>query len=70
MGILGYIEYGLARLLINYRGYDDQLFCRGPAFAEFPEPTFEIESPDCGPSNSTMATKYSRTHARAQMAGG
>jgi phosphatidylethanolamine-binding protein (PEBP) family uncharacterized protein len=60
MGILDYIEYGLARLLINYRGYDDQLFCKGPAFAEFPEPTFEIESPDCGPSNSTMTTKYSK----------
>jgi phosphatidylethanolamine-binding protein (PEBP) family uncharacterized protein len=60
MGILDYIEYGLARLLISYRGYDDQLFCKGPAFVEFPEPTFEIESPDCGPSNSTMATKYSK----------
>jgi phosphatidylethanolamine-binding protein (PEBP) family uncharacterized protein len=60
MGILNYIEYGLARLLIYCKGYDDQLFCKCSAFAKFPEPMVEIESPDCGPSGSTMATKYSK----------
>jgi phosphatidylethanolamine-binding protein (PEBP) family uncharacterized protein len=60
MEILQYLEYGLARLLYNLRGRDAKLFIKGPAFADFPEPTIEINSPDCGPSNSIMKLEYTQ----------
>ena len=60
MEVLQYLEYGLARLLYNLRGRDAKLFIKGPAFADFPEPTIEINSPDCGPSNSTMKLEYTQ----------
>ncbi|KAI9873440.1 MAG: hypothetical protein M1830_000413, partial [Pleopsidium flavum] len=54
MGILDFLEYGLSRLFINFKGRDEKLFIKGPAFADFPEPTLPITSPDCGPSGSSM----------------
>ena len=60
MGVWNYIEYGLARMLINFRGRDEQLFFKGPAFAVCPNPTFEIESPDCGKTNCAMTDEYSQ----------
>lgn len=58
MGIFDYVEYGLARLLINQKGRDGGLFMKTSAFANMPEPTFTIDSPDCGPSNSHMNKEY------------
>lgn len=60
MGVLSYIEYSLGRLLVNQKGRHAKLFTKGSAFADFPEPTFEVNSPDCGPSKSVMAKQYSQ----------
>ena len=57
---LSLIEYGLGRLLFNIKAHDDKLFTKGPAFASCPEPTFEVDSPDCGPSNSIMKLEYTQ----------
>ena len=56
--VLSVIEYSLGRLFFNIKGHDDKLFTKGPAFASFREPTFEVDSPDCGPSNSIMKIEY------------
>ena len=58
--VLSYIEYGLGRLFINQKGRDAKLFIKGPAFADFPEPTFEVDSLECGPSNSVMDIRYTQ----------
>ncbi|OCL09898.1 PEBP-like protein [Glonium stellatum] len=58
MGIPNSIEYCFGRLLINQKGRDKGLFCKTPAFASIPEPTFTVTSPDCGPSNSHMKEEY------------
>jgi phosphatidylethanolamine-binding protein (PEBP) family uncharacterized protein len=57
---MDYIIYGLAKMLYNLRGRDAKLFTKGPAFADFSEPTIDITSPDCGPSNSTMKIEYTQ----------
>jgi phosphatidylethanolamine-binding protein (PEBP) family uncharacterized protein len=57
---MDYIIYGLAKLLYNLRGRDAKLFIKGPAFSDFPEPTIEMNSPDCGPSNSPMKIEYTQ----------
>lgn len=58
--ILNSIEYGLGRLLFNVKAHDNKLFTKGPAFASLIEPTFEVNSPDCGPSNSIMKLEYTQ----------
>lgn len=60
MGILSYIEYGLSWLFFNFKGRDEKLFTKGPAFANFPEPTMTVTSPDCGPSGSVMKPEYTQ----------
>ena len=57
---LSLIEYGLGRLLFNIKAHDDKLFTKGPAYASCPEPTFEVDSPDCEPSNSIMKIEYTQ----------
>jgi phosphatidylethanolamine-binding protein (PEBP) family uncharacterized protein len=57
---MDYIIYGLAKLLYNQRGRDAKLFTKRPAFADFPEPTIDVTSPDCGPSNSTLKVEYTQ----------
>jgi len=58
MSIFSSVEYYLGRLLINQKGHDKGLFCKTPAFASMPEPTFTVTSPDCGPSNSHMKEEH------------
>ena len=53
-----YVEYSLGLLLSSQRGRDAKLFHKGPAFANLPEPTVEVTSAECGPSNSTMSSKH------------
>ncbi|KAI9734269.1 MAG: hypothetical protein M1834_002373 [Cirrosporium novae-zelandiae] len=60
MGILDYIESSAGWLFLNYKHRDSKLFFKGPAFTDFPEPTFELIAPDCGPSNSFMKDKYTQ----------
>ena len=60
MEVLHYVEYGLGKMLYSFRARDAKLFIKGPAFADFPEPTLTITSPDCGPSNSTMKREYTQ----------
>jgi phosphatidylethanolamine-binding protein (PEBP) family uncharacterized protein len=58
MSIPAFIEYGLGQLLYRARGRDAKLFQKGPAFANFPEPTITIESPEVGPSGSSMSINH------------
>ena len=58
MGAFDHVEYGLSKLLYNFRGRDEKLFHKTKPFAKFPQSTIEITSPDCGPSGSTMADHH------------
>lgn len=53
-----YVEYTLGLLLSGQRGRDAKLFHKGPAFKDLTEPSLEVTSPECGPSNSTMSDKH------------
>lgn len=55
-----YVENTLGLLLRSQRGRDAKLFYKGPAFANLPEPSLEVTSPDCGASNSTMSSKHGK----------
>lgn len=63
MGILDYVEYCLSWLFFNFKGRDAKVFTKGPAFADFPKPTIEVTSPDCGPSGSDMKPEYTQVGA-------
>lgn len=58
MGIADTIENAMGKLFINFRGRDEKLFTRGPAFIHYPEPTFFMESPDCGPTGSALKREH------------
>jgi len=60
MGLPPLIEGCLGTLLSSQKGRDAKLFTKSAAFASFPEPTFAVESPDCGSSGSAMAADYSQ----------
>jgi phosphatidylethanolamine-binding protein (PEBP) family uncharacterized protein len=60
MGIPPFIEGCLGTLFASAKGRDAKLFVKEPAFSKFPEPTFSVESPDCGPSGSTMQEEYTQ----------
>ena len=60
MAILDYVEYFLSWLFQNFKGRDEKVFTKGPAFADYPKPTIEITSPDCGPSGSVMKPEYTQ----------
>ncbi|MCJ1387022.1 hypothetical protein MMC17_010151 [Xylographa soralifera] len=60
MAILDYVEAGLSWLLASQKGRHPKLFTKAPAFVDFPEPTFVIDSPDCGPSGSYMKPEYTQ----------
>lgn len=63
MVILEYVERVLSIMLKNKRGNDNKLFTRGPAFANFPNPTIKITSEDCGESGAQLKPKYSQFSA-------
>jgi len=58
MGIFSPLEYGLSKAFYSYRGRDEKLFSKTAPFAEFIKPTFEITSPECGPSGSEMKVHH------------
>ncbi|MCJ1434824.1 hypothetical protein MMC27_004194 [Xylographa pallens] len=60
MAILNCVEASLSWLLANQKGRHANLFTKGPAFVDFPEPTFVVDSPDCGPSGSYMKPQYTQ----------
>lgn len=64
MGFLDYIEYGASWIFINAKEHDSGLFTKGPAFKDFPNPTFDLESPECGPSNSNLSLEHSEWGSR------
>jgi phosphatidylethanolamine-binding protein (PEBP) family uncharacterized protein len=57
---MDYVEWTLSTLLKNVRGHEDKIFTKGPAFSGFPEPSFEVTSPDCGPSGSQMSFDHTQ----------
>jgi len=63
MAITDYIEAGIAKLFPNAKGRDAKGFIKNPVFKDFPEPTFSVESPDCGPPGSTMDKEYTQVGA-------
>ena len=60
MAILNYVEASVSWLLSSQKGRHPKLFTKGPAFAAFPEQTFVVDSPDCGPSGSYVEPKYTQ----------
>jgi len=60
MGLPPFIEGCLGSLLSSAKGRDAKLFTNSAPFSSFPEPTFVIESPDCGPSGSQLSPEYSQ----------
>ncbi|KAH8804398.1 phosphatidylethanolamine-binding protein [Xylogone sp. PMI_703] len=58
--ILRCLEWTLAKLLYRRRGYDHDLFYKGLAFEKFPKPTFDVISPDCGPTGAKLGVEYSQ----------
>lgn len=58
--ILRPLEWTIAKLLYHRRGYDHDLFYKGPAFKSLAEPTFEVTSPDCGPTGAKVGVDYSQ----------
>lgn len=48
------IESALGGTFASYRGHDDKLFIKSPAFQSHPEATITITSPECGPSISSL----------------
>ena len=60
MPFLSYVEWALGSLLYRRRGYDHDLFYKGPAFDKFPKPTFDVTSPDCGATGAKLGIKYSQ----------
>lgn len=58
MGIVDTIEGALGRLLSSFKGHDDKLFSKRPAFSNFPEPTFDMHSSELGASGSSMNASF------------
>ena len=52
------IEVTLSWLFKNAKGRDEKSFFNGPAFADSKEQTIAITSPDCGPTDATLAVEY------------
>ena len=55
-----YVENTLGTLLRSQRGRDAKLFHKGPAFANLPDPSLSVTSPECGPSNSPMSSPHGK----------
>ncbi|KAI9833364.1 MAG: hypothetical protein M1838_005588 [Thelocarpon superellum] len=55
-----YLEAGLGWLLSSLRARDDKLFIKGEAFADHPEPTLIVNSPECGASNSALSLRHAQ----------
>ncbi|KAL8832097.1 MAG: hypothetical protein Q9191_000476 [Dirinaria sp. TL-2023a] len=58
-----YIEWAIGSLTSGFKGHDAKLFTKGPAFADFPNPTLELSCPECGPSGSSMKLHHSQDGA-------
>ncbi|KAK3942989.1 PEBP-like protein [Diplogelasinospora grovesii] len=54
------VEVTLSWLFKNARGRDEKCFFKSPAFADHPEQTITVTSPDCGPANTTLTTDYTQ----------
>ncbi|CAF9931543.1 MAG: hypothetical protein ALECFALPRED_005032 [Alectoria fallacina] len=55
-----YVENTLGTLLRSQRGRDEKLFRKGPAFANLPDPSLSVTSPECGPSDSPMSSQHGK----------
>ncbi|KAL1968412.1 hypothetical protein VTN77DRAFT_1941 [Rasamsonia byssochlamydoides] len=55
---MDYIEQAAAWLLSSRKGHDAGLFHKSRAFANIPEPTIPLESPDIGPTGSNIPPEY------------
>ncbi|KFA67495.1 hypothetical protein S40285_00216 [Stachybotrys chlorohalonatus IBT 40285] len=53
-----YIESTISWLLLNAKGRDAAAFPTVPAFADHPEPTVAVRSPDCGEAGSSLGREY------------
>ncbi|KAF5594813.1 aspartic-type endopeptidase opsb [Fusarium subglutinans] len=57
-GMTAYIELAASWLFKDCKGRDAKAFFNTPAFAEHPEPTLAVTSPDCGPDGATLGKDY------------
>lgn len=63
MGMSDLIEVGLSWAFKNARGRDEKSFYRSPAFAQFPQPTIEITSPDNGAGSLSAPAQLKKEHS-------
>lgn len=63
MGMLDLVEVGLSWVFQSARGRDEKSFYRSPAFADFPQPTIEMTSPDNGPGSLAAPAKLRQEHS-------
>lgn len=61
--MLALIEVTLSWLFKNARGRDEKSFYRAAAFADHPEPTIAITSPECGPGSRAEPAQLHRDHS-------
>jgi hypothetical protein len=56
--MLSYVELALSWYFKNARGRDDKCLFNSTPFHKHTMPTITVTSPDCGPSESTLAKEY------------
>lgn len=57
------IEVTISWLFKKAKGRDEKSFHRSLAFSDFPEPTIEITSPECGPGSLTEPAHLQTEHS-------
>ena len=60
MPVVDYIERFVSWIFLNNRGNDDLMFTKSPAFANFPNPTITVTSPDGGESNCVLKLEHTQ----------
>lgn len=63
VNFLAPVELTVAWLFKNSKGRDEKSFYRSEAFKDFPEPTIEIISPECGPGSPTQPAELKKEHS-------
>ncbi|KAK9414170.1 hypothetical protein SUNI508_02269 [Seiridium unicorne] len=58
-----YLEVTISWLFKNFRGRDEKLFVKNPAFNSHPTPTIPITSPDCGATDAQLGVDYTHDGA-------
>jgi Phospholipid-binding protein len=56
--VLHYLQFLLGRTLYPFRGHDSGQIIHTAAFKSIPKPNMTLESPECGPSGSSLLLRH------------